>query len=288
MRVYSCLAPLTICLLSVGCTAYEPGMREWQGTVRSTDEDAGNTDGFESSTTDETGGQPETRDSELAVADANRVEPDVLESEEDPSPDAVVVICELDNATTKRIGDQCVIDSCEQGYGNCDGDNSTGCEKQLDDTDNCSACGVSCGFENAIASCSSGVCVLEKCNEGFGDCNNNPIDGCETPLNTTLNCGACDNACPTLENGSMSCEDGLCTPSACNSGWDSCDDDPDTLCETRIDTVENCGSCGNECDSRTSNLCRDGSCVCGYIGGRCAFWQWCCSGFCVNWQCIFS
>lgn len=286
MRVSFRLALLTICVLSVGCTAYDPGMREWQGTIRSTDEDAGDNDAFESSTNDGTGGQPETRDSELT--DADGVEPDVLESEDDPPSDAGIMACDLDNATTKLVGDQCVIDSCEQGYGNCDGYDSTGCEKRLDDTNNCGACGVSCGFENATASCFSGVCVLESCNEGFDDCNNNPIDGCETSLNSSLNCGACDNSCPTLENGSMICEDGVCTPGACYPGWDSCDDDPDTLCETRIDTTENCGSCGHACDSKTSNLCRNGYCVCGFIGGQCAFWEWCCSGLCLPRPCLFS
>lgn len=277
------LALLTVSALSIGCTAYDPGMREWQAVVRTDDEDASQKDSFESSTKDGTGGQTETRDAESV--DANGVIVDVSANEDAPLSDASIVVCELANATTRIIDDQCVIDGCEQGYGNCDGDDSTGCEKQLDDINNCNACGASCSFRNATANCILGECVLERCNEGFDDCNKDLTDGCETSLDSTLNCGACNNTCTAPENGSVTCENGVCTPGACDWGWESCDDDPDTLCETRIDTVENCGRCGRECDAKTSNRCRSGYCVCGYIGGQCAFWQWCCRGFCLPWPC---
>jgi hypothetical protein len=41
--------------------------------------------------------------------------------------------------------------------------------------------------------CNGGVCA--GCQPGYGDCNNNLGDGCETHLNTTSNCGSCGHGC---------------------------------------------------------------------------------------------
>ncbi len=41
--------------------------------------------------------------------------------------------------------------------------------------------------------CNGGSCG--GCTAGWGDCNNNPADGCETQLNSGSNCGACGNSC---------------------------------------------------------------------------------------------
>jgi hypothetical protein len=47
------------------------------------------------------------------------------------------------------------------------------------------------------------------CRAGFGDCNLNPNDGCESNLaNDPLNCNACGNACPP----DHTCNAGACTP----------------------------------------------------------------------------
>ncbi|HEX4517740.1 MAG TPA: hypothetical protein VH054_29555 [Polyangiaceae bacterium] len=41
--------------------------------------------------------------------------------------------------------------------------------------------------------CSAGVC--QGCQAGWGDCNNNTTDGCETHLDSTSNCGSCGHSC---------------------------------------------------------------------------------------------
>ena len=41
--------------------------------------------------------------------------------------------------------------------------------------------------------CNGGVCA--GCQAGWGDCNNNTSDGCETHLNSTSNCGSCGHSC---------------------------------------------------------------------------------------------
>ncbi|TAK26428.1 MAG: hypothetical protein EPO40_20230 [Myxococcaceae bacterium] len=56
------------------------------------------------------------------------------------------------------------------------------------------SCGV-CAAANAVVSCIAGACRIERCNAGFGDCNARFEDGCETPLDSVMNCGRCGMAC---------------------------------------------------------------------------------------------
>ena len=58
------------------------------------------------------------------------------------------------------------------------------------------------------ATCAAG-CVLD-CDEGFYDCNDDPLDGCETHVAADhLNCGVCGRDCGGLEG---SCVNGQCQP----------------------------------------------------------------------------
>jgi hypothetical protein len=65
---------------------------------------------------------------------------------------------------------------------------------------NCGACGTECKtfLPNAKGSlCSGGKCIISQCNTGYGDCDNNFVNGCEVNLNIDANnCGACGNKCP--------------------------------------------------------------------------------------------
>jgi hypothetical protein len=56
---------------------------------------------------------------------------------------------------------------------------------------------VKCDTSTGTPSCNGTKCSY-VCNPGHGDCSANDAadtDGCETPLNTDTNCGACGNAC---------------------------------------------------------------------------------------------
>ena len=44
------------------------------------------------------------------------------------------------------------------------------------------------------------------CSDGFGDCDDDPSD-CETPLDTLIQCGACNVSCSDT-NGSVACAAG--------------------------------------------------------------------------------
>ena len=66
-------------------------------------------------------------------------------------------------------------------------DPTTGCASDV-----CTPCAPGA---NGVPSCRAGACHL-SCNPGFGDCDGNPANGCETPTSSDAkNCGACGNTC---------------------------------------------------------------------------------------------
>lgn len=160
---------------------------------------------------------------------------------------------------------QCGIAGCDYGYESCDADLDNGCETvTLSDLENCGYCGNSCGTPaNATSICQQGSCLME-CKQGFGDCNNDPDDGCETSLsNDALNCGSCGIAC---EGG------GVCTQGACKLVCDAvhadCDGQTGNLCETDIaNDAANCGACAYACHSGFN--CRAGNCGCAANNANC-------------------
>lgn len=103
-------------------------------------------------------------------------------------------------------------------------------------------------LDTTIECASSGGCT---CAHGFGDCNGDPDDGCETDLDDPENCGACGNVC---DNGK--CENLSC---ACEGGFAECDGDLATVCETNI-AIDgaHCGACTRDCGG---GECKDGLCV---------------------------
>jgi hypothetical protein len=166
--------------------------------------------------------------------------------------------CSSANGTAACSAGQCTI-TCNAGFGNCDGDASNGCETALNTTANCGSCGSSCSFANGVAACSAGSCVMTGCASGWGDCDNQTSNGCETSLTTLSNCGTCGNAC-TNPHGSTTCSGGSCSPS-CSAGWGNCDSNPNNGCETSLTTLSNCGACGQTCAlANATASCGSGSC----------------------------
>jgi len=68
---------------------------------------------------------------------------------------------------------------------------------------------------------------------GFADCDSIAANGCETGLNTVLNCGACSHVCPGYQqpNDNVTCQNNGCTFSCQGEHYDV-NGDPSDGCET--------------------------------------------------------
>jgi hypothetical protein len=91
--------------------------------------------------------------------------------------------------------------SCPSGFGDCDGNAQNGCETALGTYNHCADCNDRCKPPSGVGVCSKGTCKVSSCPSGQGDCDGVFQNGCEAPLNTKTNCGACSNTCA----GSLVC-----------------------------------------------------------------------------------
>ena len=104
--------------------------------------------------------------------------------------------CAVEGAVPACVAGACAIFVCDMGRADCNGDPSDGCESDLSSPASCGACGVEClAGPHATSECSLGGCTL-VCEPGSGDCNDDPVDGCETDLaDDPDNCGQCGRRC---------------------------------------------------------------------------------------------
>jgi hypothetical protein len=187
-------------------------------------------------------------------------------------------ICELGWCTTP----------CSDGLTPCGG----ACVDTDTDTQHCGRCDNPCVFANASATCVLGTCTLGTCAAGFGDCNGNPSDGCETNLAGDLgNCGSCGIVCPAPSNATATCAGRQCGFD-CLAGFGDCDGVASTGCEQDLLTdPENCGSCGFACPADPNELaiCTNGGCgiECALGFSPCGEDRRCCpNGFCLDGACV--
>jgi hypothetical protein len=182
--------------------------------------------------------------------------------------------CAPDNATGRCEATVCLVDSCDDGFKDCDGAPGNGCEAELSsDPKNCNACGTVCSVTNANAKCVSGVCGMDSCKDGFQSCDGNDANGCEVNvLNDKLNCNFCGNVCGLL-NASSNCQAGVCTVASCNSGFKDCNASMPG-CETNLQTdINHCGDCNKPCQfDNAAASCSGGQCQ---LGACAAPWENC-------------
>ncbi len=172
--------------------------------------------------------------------------------------------CMVASGTAACVAGACGVSACADGFANCDGDASNGCEVDTRTTlTHCGACGTVCPTPtNAAATCATGACGL-RCNDGFGDCDSDATNGCEVTLgSSTAHCGRCGAACPARANATTTCGGGACA-FTCDAGYADCDGEATNGCETDTrTTVANCGTCGNACPAgaRSTATCAGSAC----------------------------
>lgn len=149
-------------------------------------------------------------------------------------------------ATTACTSGACAIVDCEPGFADCDLDAANGCETATNTETSCGGCGIACDPANATGDCASGACRVGTCDAGFGDCDMDPTNGCETSLLTASDCGGCGRTCsPAGAIGE--CATGTCGIAACDPNRGDCDGRPENGCETLLTTNSDCGMCRVPC-----------------------------------------
>lgn len=92
-------------------------------------------------------------------------------------------------------------DDCPEGKAECDGDPLTVCEQSLNLVTSCGDCNTTCQSTNASVICDPVAleCKITDCTSGFGSCDGDPSNGCETNLVSNANhCGSCGRDCAAL------------------------------------------------------------------------------------------
>ena len=170
--------------------------------------------------------------------------------------------CSTTNANSVCDTGRCRL-TCAEGWGNCDGLATNGCETNLRSTlAHCGGCNIPCPAPNHNSvECFNGMCRLGTCARGYDDCNGRASDGCEIDLNDDPeHCGRCGNACPGGPRAI--CVAGVCGLTGCPAGRAECDGNTATVCETDVTTsAQHCGVCGNACSTaNATSVCEMSVC----------------------------
>lgn len=160
-----------------------------------------------------------------------------------------------DGSSVSCVASACTY-ACMDGFGDCDGMTSTGCETSTRTATDCGTCGTPCTIGGATATCATGTCAFVACSTGLENCGG-AVD-CETPTDTLTDCGGCGIPC-TRANAAATCPGGTCTLGACNPGFDDCDGAATNGCEADLASVATCGACGRSCAA--GEICRAGGCT---------------------------
>lgn len=166
--------------------------------------------------------------------------------------------CESFDGTSVACQNGTCVYTCDAGQNCSSVDLEPICTQLQTDAKNCGACGHQCQTAKTLnvnsATCSDGSCELQ-CQKNFGDCDNDPTNGCEQSLRfDAKHCGACNNTCAAPNV----CIEGSCCQKQCNGktcGSDGCGG----LCG-ECPTGQDCNALGNACIPIIDNFgCSDGS-----------------------------
>ncbi len=190
-----------------------------------------------------------------AAADGGKLGTECSNSPEFPT-------CVRPHAETTCASGNCFVVKCLTPYVDCDGQADNGCEARIDSADNCGLCGAACNFAHGSAACLRGQCVLADCESGYGDCDQDPANGCETALDDIMSCGSCTTKCKAAPHAIAGCIAGKCGIGACVGAFGDCNQDPKDGCEVALDQTSHCKSCRGMCTpANGAGSCASGDCV---------------------------
>jgi hypothetical protein len=165
------------------------------------------------------------------------------------------------------------------------------CHDLQTDPAHCGACDLDCAAlpNVAAAGCAGGLCAITACAAGYGDCDQDPLTGCETSLGTDDHCAGCLDTCdPAAGEACLNgaCEV-ICVPSGgtCNYHNDCCNGWCNGAC-----VPATCAQVGDACDFNEdccSGVCQGNQvCVdCIPTGEPCLIVEYCCGKICANGYC---
>ena len=132
-------------------------------------------------------------------------------------------VCSAPGAASACVDGACVMTTCMAGLGDCDREASNGCETNLGaSAAHCGRCGNVCSYARARAACTGGSCAIEACETGWGNCDGDVGNGCETDvLRSGAHCGRCGAACGAGQ---------VCVGGACAASQRSCPDASEVGC----------------------------------------------------------
>ncbi|MGE3671949.1 MAG: hypothetical protein AB7K71_19925, partial [Polyangiaceae bacterium] len=139
---------------------------------------------------------------------------------------------------------------CRDGYGDCDGNASNGCETKLVDPKHCGSCTTACGTGQL---CSETAGCVSACQAPEAEC-----DGACLNVNTSpLACNGCGPACSAPDHGYAICTLDGCD-FACDAGFTKCGV---SCVDTQAD-ANSCGACGKTCSAPLGGIawCDTGNC----------------------------
>ncbi len=167
--------------------------------------------------------------------------------------------CVLPHTVARCSAGRCAVGPCENGFADCDGVASNGCETQLGTNANCAGCGMACGGATPNCVPMSRTCAL-VCPGGTTQCPG--ILGCIDPQSDSNHCGGCGRRCNPA-NAIGVCFLGECRVATCAPGFRDCDGNAANGCEVNVTSDgNNCGDCNRRCAlAQASSMCRSGSCV---------------------------
>lgn len=169
--------------------------------------------------------------------------------------------CTVDRGTPSCSTGTCGVSDCDAGFEDCNGVAGDGCETRTGTLSDCSGCGDACSFPNGVAACNSRSCELVDCMPGFGNCDMNDGNGCETVLGTLSNCMSCGDVC-SFPNAGATCGGGGCAIGPCDTGFGNCAGGAASGCEQRLDTLVHCGGCRTACTRQNATAtCAGGTCA---------------------------